>query len=63
MEIVKYKSLFNRRHIESITIILPGGVEIVIDSIWRRCITKQGFVLHYLRTKSRRLEHFHHLNI
>ena len=23
-------------------IILPGGMEIVIDSIWRRCITEQG---------------------
>ena len=39
------------------------GVEIVIDSIWRRCITEQGFVFHYFRTNSRRLEQSHHLNI
>ena len=41
-------------------IILSGGREIVIDSIWRRCITEQGFVFHYFRTKLRRLEHVVH---
>ena len=44
-------------------IILLGGMEIVIDSIWRRCVTERGFVFHYFRTKSRRLEHSHHLTI
>ena len=54
--------LFSRIFLRRL-IILPGGMKIVIDSIWRRCITEQGFVFHYFRTKSRRLEHSHHLNI
>ena len=47
----------------AVLLFCQGEMEIVIDAIWRRCITEQGFVFHYFRTKSRRLEHSHHLNV